>query len=255
MFLYIGFSVGLGFLSLAAFLILQWLHIPAGSLADWFIGIASFYWLLIIVTVPWNVYFDAQEVIAEAATSREKGIAVEEKQVNYVKKAAFWSIIVAIALHFLSAIALYSLAAFGISPVGYVSSVATLLLTALRPAIRAYQYLAFRLARIRQEIQYPREDVIELRHRFNDLEFRVKGLETQMDLENPSSLVAKQQREWQESRQELARLRAVLEQFQAKNEVEHQHLSQEAKTAIAQLTEDGQFLNHVREIIRFFKMS
>jgi hypothetical protein len=30
-------------------------------------------------------------------------------------------------------------------------------------------------------------------------------------------------------------------------------LSREARQAIAQLTTDGQFLDHVREIIRFFK--
>lgn len=74
-----------------------------------------------------------------------------------------------------------------------------------------------------------------------------------MDRENPNSTIAKQQEQLQEIRQDLARLRATLEQVQAKNELEHERLSQEAKNTIAQLAEDSQFLSHVREIIRFFK--
>lgn len=253
MFVYVWFSAGFGFLCLLAFAILQWLHIPTGSLVDWFIGIASFWWLLVIVTVPWNVYFDAQEVIAEAAISKEKEIPVDRKQLEYVHKVARWSILVALSLHFISAVVLYLLAVTGISVIGYVSSAATLLLTALRPAIRAYQYLSVRLSLIRQQIQYPREDVVELRTRFKEVETNLKHLTEEMDRENPNSTIAKQQEQWQELRQDLARLRATLEQLQAKNELEHERLSQEAKNTIAQLAEDSQFLSHVREIIRFFK--
>ncbi|WP_293297704.1 MULTISPECIES: hypothetical protein [unclassified Microcoleus] len=39
------------------------------------------------------------------------------------------------------------------------------------------------------------------------------------------------------------------------NHAEHTKLARDAESAIAQLTSDGQFLNHVREIIRFFKES
>ncbi|MCU0537071.1 MAG: hypothetical protein MUD14_24565 [Hydrococcus sp. Prado102] len=252
-FSYFGFSIGFGFLMLLAFGILHWLQIPSGNLVDWLIGIASFWWLLAIVTVPWNIYFDAQEVLAEAAISQEKRITIDEKQLNYVKQVSRWGILLAIALHVISAIVLYFLAAAGISAVGYVSSGATLLLTILRPAIRAYQYIAVRLSMIRQQIKYPREDVLELRDRVGNLETNIKLIEEKLDLENPHSLVAQQQRESQETRQELNRLRALLEQLQAKNQVEHEQLSQEARSAIAQLTEDSQFLNHAREIIRFFK--
>jgi hypothetical protein len=245
---FIGFSIIFGALVLLAFGILQWLHIPSGNLIDWLIGIASFWWLLVIVTVPWNIYFDAQEVIAEAAISQEKNIPVDRKQVDYVKTVARGSILLAIVLHLLSGVVLYTLAATGISAVGYVSSCATLLLTALRPAIRAYQYLAVRLSMIRQQIQYPREDVVELRNRVSILESNVTIIQEKLDEEANI-----QQQEVKITRQELARLKALLEQLQAKNQVEHEALSREAQSAIAQLTEDSQFLNHVREIIRFFK--
>lgn len=252
-FSFIGVFAGLVILVLGSFGILQWLHIPAGNFLDWVIGAASFCWLLVIVTVPWNIHFDAKEVLAEAALSADKGIAVDEKQVKYAKVVANRSFWVAIALHILSTIGLYTLAATGVSSVGYVSSGAALLLTALRPAVRTYEYLATRLAMIRQELQYPRQDIWELRNRFDNLELAVKQLEAQMNAEDPYSFVATQQRSGEETRKELGHLSAVIEQLEATNKAEHQQLSREAKNAIAQLSTDGQFLDHVREIIRFFK--
>lgn len=246
-------SLGFAIISLLTFAILQWLHIPAGNLVDWLIGIASFWWLLVIVTVPWNIYFDAREVLAEASISEEQGIPVDQKQVNYVKFISRWSIVVAIALHFLSAIGLYSLAATGISNIGYISSALTLMLTALRPAIRTYQYLATRLSMIRQQVKYPREDILELRQKVYEIETTVKRLETDLNPENPNSLVTNLREESQMSRKELAKLRATTEQLEARNESEHKRLEREGKNAIAQLNEDSQFLGHVREIIRFIK--
>ncbi|MGE5658933.1 MAG: hypothetical protein ACM37W_20250, partial [Actinomycetota bacterium] len=114
MFSFAGFSAGAAILLLLIFSILQWLHIPAGSFIDWIIAIAAFEWLLLIVTVPWNIHFEAKAVLAEAAESTQKGIAVDEKQVKYVTILARRSLWVAIALHLISAVVLYTLALTGI---------------------------------------------------------------------------------------------------------------------------------------------
>ncbi len=253
MFNFIGLSAILGILTLLMFGLLQWLHVSAGHLLDWIIGVGSFWWLLVVVTVPWNVHFDARQVLADAAQSVDKGITIDSKQVAYAKVIASRSLFVAIILHIVSAIGLYTLAATGISAVGYISSGAALLLTILRPTVRLYEYLATRLAAIRQEFQYPRQDIYELRDRFGNLEMNVKRIEEKLDPEEPYSWVATQQRYWEETRKDVARLTASLEQLQAQNEAEHQRLRREAENAIAQLSTDGQFLDHVREIIRFFK--
>ncbi|MBD2566042.1 MULTISPECIES: hypothetical protein [Nostoc] len=250
---FISSIIGIVVSVLVAFGLLQWLHIPAGNFLDWVIGGASFWWLLVIVTVPWNVHFQAKEVLAEAAQSTEKGIPVDEKQVKYVTVLAKRSLWVAIALHLFSAVGLYTLAATGISTVGYISSGAALLLTILRPAIRAYEYLYTRLAMIRQEWKYPREDIFELRDRFSILEQKIQLLEEQLNPEQSYSLPATQQRFAEETRKDLARIAANLEELRATNQTEHERLGREARNAIAQLSTDGQFLDHVREIIRFFK--
>jgi hypothetical protein len=238
---------------LLAFGILQWLHIPAGSFLDWIIGGASFWWLLVIVTVPWNVHFQAKQVLAEAAQSRERDIPVDERQVQYVQGLARRSLWIALGLHLFSAIGLYTLAATGISSVGYIGSGAALLLTILRPAIRAYEYIYARLTMISQDWKYPREDIVELRNRFFELEEKVRVLEDQFNLEQPYSLAATQQRFADETRKDLAKIAANLEELRATNHNEHERLTREARNAIAQLSTDGQFLDHVREIIRFFK--
>ncbi len=85
------------------------------------------------------------------------------------------------------------------------------------------------------------------------LETALKNIETLLDTKNPDSLISRQQQQSQENRQQLARLLALLEEYEAKNTVSHEQLSREAQNAIAQLNEDSQFLGHVREIIRFVK--
>lgn len=253
MYNFAGFSVVFGMLILLVYAILQWLHIPAGNFLDWVIGAATFEWLLLIVTVPWNIHFESKSVLAEAAQSKEKNIPVDEKQINYVQTLANRSLLVAISLHVLSAIGLYTLAITGISAVGYISSGAALLLTVLRPAIRAYKYLAMRLAMIRNEFLYPREDIWELRRRFNELELKVTQIAEQLNPEYPTSWVASQQRQLEAMQTELTRLVAAMENQRATNQAEHIQLAREAQNAISQLSTDGQFLNHAREIIRFFK--
>lgn len=250
---YINLSISLGILAAITVGVVQWLDIFAGNLIDWVIGIASFWWLLVIVTIPWNIYFDARETLTEAKISQAKDLIIDLQPLNYVRQVARWSIIGAIALHLISAFALYLSAATGISNVGYVSSGLTLLLTILRPAIRGYQYINIRLSTIKQEIKYPREDVVKLINKVNLMETRIGKIEDLLDSKNPNSLISKQQQLSQENRASLARQKALLEEYQAKNTVEHEQLAREAKSAISQLNEDSQFLGHVREIIHFVK--
>ncbi|NJK39780.1 MAG: hypothetical protein HC835_21155 [Oscillatoriales cyanobacterium RM2_1_1] len=248
-----GFSAGLAVLLLIIFAVLKWINIPVGSFVDWIIGGAIFWWLLLIVTVPWNIHFEAKETLAAADESKEKDIKVEPRQLQYVRLIARRSLWIAIALHLLSTIGLYALAVNGVSAVGYLGSGAALLLTVLRPAVRMYQYLAMRLALIRQEFVYPREDILELRDRVHTLEFKVQNLQDQLDSENPNSWVTTQEKNLQAIRQEANRYGAELNTLKATNQSEHDRLAREAEKAVAQLSTDGQVLNNVREIIRFFK--
>jgi hypothetical protein len=241
------------FVVLAGFGLINWLQIPSGSLVDWCIGIAIFGWLLTITTVPWNIHFQAKEVLAEMTFSQEKGIDVDEQQQQYTAMIARRSLWVAMVLHILSAMALYLLTLWHVSAIGYFGSIAALLLTALRPAIRTYQFLAMRLLIIQQEAKYPRENIVELRSRVTQLEKINQSVLQRLDSDDPTSWISHQQRQWESLRQDCTRLASSVEEFKAINQADHAHLSREAQQAIAQLSEDSQFLNQVRELIRFFK--
>ncbi|MGF1523032.1 MAG: hypothetical protein ACFBSF_12015 [Leptolyngbyaceae cyanobacterium] len=253
------FSSSLALLLLLVFGVLQWLHIPSGSFLDWMIGIASFWWLLVIVTVPWNIHFAAKKVLTEADESRQRGIPVEVTQLNYVGKVARWSFWSAIALHGLSALGLYGLAAGDVSAIGYIGSIAALLLTGLRPAVSLCQYLIDRLQTIQRIIKYPREDVVDLKQRLAKLETTLTTLAYQLNLdtddsvEHPDSWATMQKQTLAALRRDFTQLAVGIEDLRVTNQADHDRLAREARNAIAQLSTDSQFLEHVREIIRFFK--
>jgi len=240
-------------LVLGGFALLQWLDMPAGRFIDWLVGVATFWWLLVIVTFPWNIHFQAREILAEVEESLEREIAVKAGQVSYVQRWAKYSLGLALALHLISAGGLYILAATGLSAIGYLGSGAALLLTGLRPTVRAYDYLVARLRTIRQEIKYPREDVVNLRHEIQQIVGRIGHIEAQLDVEQEQSWAAKQQTHLTETRQRLDQVRLAMDELRLTNQSDHARLSREAEQAIAKISADGQFLDHVREIIRFVK--
>ncbi|MGG6240845.1 hypothetical protein ACQ4N7_19660 [Nodosilinea sp. AN01ver1] len=246
-------SLSLVLMLVLIFGLAQWWQIPVGNLTDWVVGLASFGWLLTLTTVPWNIYFEAKTALSEADLSREKGIAVDDRQVDYVRSLACWSLRLVLALHLLTALGLYFLASTGVSQLGYWGSAAALLLSGLRPALRTYQYFATRIAAIQQQFQHPREDVVELRDRLTQAETKLEQLTAQLNTDDPASWAATEQRQRQALRQDLTVLATEVMTLTATNQTEHQRLAFEGQQAIAQLSADGQFLEHVREIIRFFK--
>ena len=250
---FIGWLGALLLLFLTGFGLTQWLHLPYGNFIDWIIGASIFVWLIVIVTVPWNVYFQSKSVLNQVTVSKDRGIAVDEQQLPYVRSLAQRSLWLALSLHLISAIVLYVLASSGIGTVGYVGAIAALLLTILRPAISGYEYIAQRLRLISQQIDYPREDIMELRQRFANLEESIKRIDAELSNENPYSWVSKYEQFADETRKDLPKLSANIEDLRATNERDHDRLLRESRQAIAQLSADSQFLEQVREIIRFFK--
>ena len=93
----------------------------------------------------------------------------------------------------------------------------------------------------------------ELRDRFQQLEYRVTQLSSQLDPEEDNSWLNQQNNRWENNRAELSKITVSMADMKASNELDHQRLAQEARQAISQITVDGQFLEHARELIRFFK--
>jgi hypothetical protein len=248
-----GLTIALVIVGLIAFAILRWLGVYTGNFLEWSLGVAIFWWLAVVVTIPWNVHFKAKQVAMEGKQSREKGIRVNRESLDYVNVIVRRSLAIAIALHGVSALAFYLLAVTGVSAIGYIGSGAALLLTGLRPAIAFYQYLSARLQEIDQAVKYPREDIAEVRDRLLSLEQGLQQLSDQVNPDKPNSVTASQQRQLEAIRQDLTGLSTSHRTLQAQNTADHDRLAREAQGAISKLNADAEFLDRARELIRFFK--
>jgi hypothetical protein len=252
---FIAVGILLTFLVLLAFGMTRWFDVPAGNLVDWLIGIASAWWLLVVVTIPWNVYFQARAIVADAAQSINDAIAVQPGQLAYAKRWVRRAFGGAIVLHVLSAAGLYWVAASGISAVGYASAGAALLLTGLRPALRGYEYVATRLSQIHQEIRYPREDVNQLKGDVDWIKHTVEGLQYKLDVEQAESWAAEQAAIHQRTQATIERLQIQLNELSTSNKTEHRQLVRDMEHAVAQISTDGKVLEHARELVRFIKQA
>lgn len=275
----IGFTIGTIVIALIVFAFLQALKMPAGSFLDWLIGIGAFAWLMTVVVVPWDVYFEASEVINEAKLSEQAKIDFNKEQLPYVRKLKRVSLVIAVLLHIISAGVLYWLALSGVSVVGYFGAGAALLLTLFRPAIRTYEYISMRLALIREQIQYPREDINKLKDEVAYLLLTTKDLKFKLDQDEPDSwhnrietLIRELQSWCNEMDNELENYKAeqkavldkmnretklLLEKIREDNVREYERINDDHKQSLAKLSRDGKFVDNfvenLAEIVRFIK--
>lgn len=245
--------VGITFFVLLVFGILKWLQIPTGDFMDWAIGVGCFWWLMLITTVPWNMHFKAKEILSDVKESQKTGISVENIDVAYAQKIAKTYLFVAIFLHILSAIGLYILAKTGVSVVGYIGAAFAIALTALRPSVRMYEYISYRLTNMGERIKYPRQDINQVLIDIQDLKYKVDTISDKLDSEKADSWVSRKENENQELRESMRQIRQQFETLNVQTHSQHQALVKQTETKIASLSEDAQFLNQARQLVRFIK--
>ncbi|MFT5617322.1 MAG: hypothetical protein ACI85I_000538 [Arenicella sp.] len=249
-----NFFISVVVLALIAFGLLSFFELPTGELIDWIVGFTSFLWLIVIVTVPWNAHFKAREVLDDAEISKRKDILVVDETLNFAKKIAKRSLIVAISLHIASAVALYLIAYFNISEVGVFAALAALLLTFLRPSVRFYEYLNQKLGNIKQEFRYPREDLYETLNKVEDLKFRLENIENDLSMEEDVDSWKKQvNADLTLLHKEGEKQELKLDDLKNETNLEFTKVRTEQAEKFAKVTEDSKVLDAVREIGNFVK--
>lgn len=249
----IPYLFGISAMLIVVYVVLTVLHIPAGTMIDWITGIVAFWWLTGITTLPWNMYFTAKDLLDDAAISERKGITVDAEDVSYAKKKSHLFLRIAIVLHIVSAAALYLLAFFGVSSIGYFAAIIAAALTFVRPTYRLYDYVIARLQNMQRNIVYPRDDVSELRSDILVQKKRVDELASVLNKKAADSWISQTTTELQKVITQGIKMREELEQLNVTNEKAHAELSIKTQQEISKLSEDAQFLNQAREMIRFFK--
>lgn len=176
-----GSAIGTLFLAyLAALGVALWRGVEPAVLLTWGAGGAALIWLIVVVTLPWNLHFRAREVLAELRRSAAAGIRVTDEQVAFAEKVKRWTLTTSLGLHLLSALVALGLAVLGDAPIGYPFAGFYLLSCLVRPMIASMQQVRRRLETIAEDTRFPRDDVMKLRGQVEAHEQAVKRYEEEI---------------------------------------------------------------------------
>lgn len=193
---------------LAALGVALWTGVPPQVLLTWGAGGAALLWLILLVTLPWNLHFRAREVLGDLRRSRAAGILVSDEQLAFAQRVKRWTLFISFGVHLLSAAVALALATWAEAPLGYPFAGFYLLSCIVRPATAAVVQLRRRLETLAAETRFPRDDVLRLRGQVEAHELaterHTKAL-TELG-ERHEALVAQAERQRLELEQRLAAL-------------------------------------------------
>jgi hypothetical protein len=180
--LMIGWVLVLGGAAVA--LLVAWLgrvvSVPLSTLLTAGAVILSLTWLVVLTTVPWNLYFAARRAAHEMAVSRERGIAVRSAYNEEAGRIARRMLLFALSAQLGTAIAAAGVAYGSGNRVGYYVAGIALLLTAFRPAAAYFLHVRERIKVLTKESTHPRDDVVTLRERIDQVMVTVKELRAEV---------------------------------------------------------------------------
>ncbi|MGI5184635.1 hypothetical protein ACQEVZ_51105 [Dactylosporangium sp. CA-152071] len=169
----------------AAALLFAWLGKVAGvslrTLLTVGAGLAALMWTVVLVTWPWNLYFDARHVTAEHEVSRARGIAVPPARDDEARRIARWMLRFAIGGHLATAAVTAVFAAVSGELTGYYLAGFYLLSTLVRPAAAYFGHLRDRITSLRRESTHPRDDVVTLNADVESLKEAVERVQRELD--------------------------------------------------------------------------
>lgn len=161
------------------------LHVFAHTSWSLLLGIGAgalcLLWLLMLVTVPWNLYFQARKVLAEISASRDAGIEVPEAREREARRLRRRLLRAAVAAHLVSAAVAAVVTVVSGRQLGYWFTGFYLLSLGLRPADAYFRHVRARLGQMLQETTHPREDVQALKARLDAAEARLSWLGDEAD--------------------------------------------------------------------------
>jgi hypothetical protein len=165
-------------------LLIVWLgrvvSVPLTTLLTAGAVILALSWLVVLTTVPWNLYFAARRTAQEIAVSRERGIAVRPGYDQEAARISRQMLRFALGAHLGTALAAAAIAWLSGNRAGYYIAGISLLLTAFRPAAAYFGHLRERIKVLTRESIYPRDDVATLLHRADMMEQSADELRLQL---------------------------------------------------------------------------
>ena len=139
-------------------------------------------WLVVLATVPWNLYFAARRAAQDMIVSRERGIAVRPAYDAEAGRISRRMLRFALGAHVGTALAAAAIGYFSGSTAGYYVAGIFLLSTAFRPAAAYFIHVRERIKVLTRESTHPRDDVATLRAQADDIKRSVSELRAGMKL-------------------------------------------------------------------------
>lgn len=192
------------------------LDLPVHWRLDLLLGGIAFAWLLVVLTLPWNLHFQAVGVLRELERSEARGLTPQVER-RAIRRIAARTLLISLGLHGLSALAVLAAtwwwsewqAGPWLAAVYLGSSV-------LRPLGAWHASLREELRRSLGEVTHPRDDVLALQARVQQLEHLERELNALREL---------QQSQGSELREEVRRLERKLDQVARRFEETLEHLT------------------------------
>ncbi|GAA3015405.1 hypothetical protein [Streptosporangium longisporum] len=156
--------------------LLVYADVPLSTFLSLGLGAISLIWLVVLLTLPWNLYFGARQVVHEIGVSRERGIEVPAGHEAEALEIARRMLRFAVGGHLVSALILAVITYFSGASVGYYFAGFYLLSTFFRPAGAYLSHLRERVGTLMSEARHPREDVVSLVARVDVLTAEVAAL-------------------------------------------------------------------------------
>lgn len=233
-----GSAIGVLFLAyLAALGVALWRDVAPEVLLTWGAGGAALIWLVVVVTLPWNLHFRAREVLAELRRSAEAGIKVTGEQIAFAEKVKRWTLTTSLAMHVLSAVVALGLAVLGDQPLGYPFAGFYLLSCLVRPVIASMQQVRRRLETIAEDTRFPRDDVMKLRGQ----------------VEAHELAVARFDQELAELRRRHEELAEGVEKQRAELELKIGALARKFEESLDRLTDNRELIGGIKAFLRMVR--
>ncbi|MGD0246379.1 MAG: hypothetical protein ABSB59_39455 [Streptosporangiaceae bacterium] len=169
-------------------LLVAWLSrvvsVPLTTLLTAAAVVIALSWLVVLTTVPWNLYFAARRTAQEIDVSRERGIAVRPAYDQEAARISRQMLRFALGGHLGTAVAAAAIALLSGKAVGYYIAGIALLSTAFRPAAAYFGHLRERIKVLTRESTHPRDDVATLLNKADTMEQAADELRLQLRAAN-----------------------------------------------------------------------
>ncbi|MCK5682519.1 hypothetical protein KAJ27_00295, partial [bacterium] len=211
-------------------------------------GIFALGGLVAVLILPWDLYFEAKNILIDQEESIRKGIELSKEDYEYVRKKIPWLLFGCIGLHVLATIVISLVTYFSGRTIGYYFALFFLLSTGFRPVIAFYMHQKSRFAELKKRCRVPREDSIDFSNRIKELEKSLDSMKEESEQE-----ADKGEKRFDKTQLELEQLYQKITESRRFYIEKVDRVCAEFQRSLEHLTQDKELLRGMRALVKMVK--